>query len=476
MNIPTTHDEHYPRVCKAMDATTVRDLLNAQLGRQGLEFRDFGVDYSFYVPGHNFRIVYRGEIVNGTSTQQQILFGRIPVSDDHAERFHKTQRKLEKGRYVRPELGEATYHLPEIGMVLWTFPNDPRLKTLPRLLRADTLSDVFARFEHRRDRQVGAHGYDLARYIPSKRCVLRFHIEWRGPRTARTLPGQAASELETVYGKVYDSPDNTQAAWDTLQDLWRASQRHAGFLRIPQPLHCDPALQALWMARVPGQALTSRAAEVTSDTCARLGVGLALLQQSRIRTQGSHGLERELQSLVENGSAVAHLHPDVEAPVREILHGLERHLPGLPRLPLVASHGTFKLNHIMSEGMSEGAAALRGAPGSGKAAPLSLLDFDSMTVADPMFDVANFTSDLIYLEAQGDLPAGRAALLARAFHEAYFATVPWGRRPRVLDWFVASLLLRKQAYKTVKHLHGDAVPKIGSVMQEALERIRRLDR
>ena len=170
MSTTPIEDRHYPRVQVAMDASAVCRLLNEQLRDHGVQFRDFQVDYSFYVPGHNFRIVYRGEIVNGSARSQQLLFGRIPVGEDHAQRFEKTQRKLQKGRYVQPELGQATYHLPQIGMVLWTFPNDPRLKTLPRLLRAETLQEVFGQFEHRRDWQVGAHGYDMARYIPSKVC------------------------------------------------------------------------------------------------------------------------------------------------------------------------------------------------------------------------------------------------------------------------------------------------------------------
>jgi hypothetical protein len=461
MNPASTSRQHYPRVQQAMQAEVVRDLLNRQLDGRGLRFEELAVDYSFYVPDHNFRIVYRGRIANGSSRASQLLFGRIPVGDDHAERFGKVQRKLQKGRYVQPELGDAAYHLPEIGMVLWTFPNDPRLKTLPRLLRAETLRAVFRAFPHRRNWELGAHGYDMARYIPSKRCVLRFHIEWRGPRPQGPLDATPtpASELETVYGKVYESPESVQQAWATLNDLWLASRKRPGFLRIPQPLHVDVDLQTVWMARVPGSSLTLSASQVRPETCAAIGAGLGQLQQSPIRVPGRHPLETELRSLDENVAAVAAVHPDQDQALQEIVGRLRAHLPSLPRLPLVPSHGTFKLNHILGD--EEGT--------------LSLLDFDSMTAADPLFDVANFTSDLFYLEAQGMLTTGRAVALSGALQQAYFATVPWGRRQQVLDWLVASLLLRKQAYKTVKHLHGDAEGKIGSVMQEALSRTRRLD-
>jgi thiamine kinase-like enzyme len=206
------------------------------------------------------------------------------------------------------------------------------------------------------------------------------------------------------------------------------------------------------------EALALHAGEVSLDTATRIGRGLGLLHLSPIRTFTQQTLEQECQALVENVCAVAAIHPEMQPQIDAVGADLQRHLPDLPRLPLVPSHGTFKLNHLMADGGT-----------------LSLLDFDSMTAADPMFDVANFTSDVHYLEAQGDLPAGRAAALSGAMQNAYFATVPWGRCQRVLDWYVASLLLRKQAYKTVKHLHGDAVSKIGTVIQEALSRTRRLD-
>jgi hypothetical protein len=96
-----------------------------------------------------------------------------------------------------------------------------------------------------------------------------------------------------------------------------------------------------------------------------------------------------------------------------------------------------------------------------------------MVLADPLYDVANFTADLHYLEAQGGLPAGRALLLGRAFYDAWTAMVPWGKRNAVLNWYVASLLVRKQAMKCVKHLHANARAKMDAVLREAAIRLEK---
>ena len=75
------------------------------------------------------------------------------------------------------------------------------------------------------------------------------------------------------------------------------------------------------------------------------------------------------------------------------------------------------------------------------------------------------------MEAHGVLPPGRAAMLAGIFHDAWTAHVPWGKRQAVLAWYVASLLVRKQALKPVKHLHPDAPAKIERILRAAGARL-----
>ena len=75
MSTPQVADSRYPLVQQAMDPRVVQGLLNQRLAaaNRAVRFEEVSVDYSFYVPGHNFRIVYRGEIVNGTSRATQLF-------------------------------------------------------------------------------------------------------------------------------------------------------------------------------------------------------------------------------------------------------------------------------------------------------------------------------------------------------------------------------------------------------------------
>jgi Ser/Thr protein kinase RdoA (MazF antagonist) len=109
----------------------------------------------------------------------------------------------------------------------------------------------------------------------------------------------------------------------------------------------------------------------------------------------------------------------------------------------VLLHGTFRLNHIFIHGDE-----------------LALIDFDSLRMGHPAYDLANFLSSLYYLEAQDRLEPSQRQNIARHFLAGYAATAPLIVPPEVLLWFLADLLIKKQTYKYVKHFHEDRAQKV----------------
>lgn len=456
-------DPRLAAVRTASDPEALRALLEAWFRARDRSERVAAVDVQrvFYMPGSDFHAVYEVRLESGSRSATLPVYGSIRYEGDAAALAAKAERKAAKGKFAQPELGAAAYHLPELDMVLWSFPNDPRLKTLVRSLQLEAsrpaLGAVAASPAAGHGRDIGAVSRTLVRYIPRKRCVFRYEIEWREKRAPNGEPiSLPASSLQTVYAKVYDGVEAAAQASELLAALWKASQTDRRWLGVPAPLHCDAELWTVWQTAVPGAHLTLSADRVSPALVGDIGRGLALLQQAQLPLPSRMSLEDELEKLRLHARLVAMVHPEFEAELSEIESRLVRSLESMPRLPLLPAHGTFKLNHLLYDGLRP-----------------SLVDFDSMVLADPLYDVANFTADLHYLEAMGSLPPGRALKLAEAFHEAWAAAVPWGRREALLDWYVASLLVRKQALKCVKHLHGDAVPKIACVLAEAARRIGR---
>jgi hypothetical protein len=280
------------------------------------------------------------------------------------------------------------------------------------------------------------------RYIPGKRCVFRYESATSGAHRA-------------VYAKVYEDPLPAGEAHALLVALWHAAAADAALLRVPEPLHFDPEGWTTYQGALPGTSFVAAARSVTPAQVAAIGRGLARLHVQRLPVRETWRLGDELARAVARADEIAAVHPPFAVAIAAVVGALAARLPHLPRLPLVPSHGTFKLAHLVQDGDRIG-----------------LVDFDSFVQADPLYDVANFTADLHYLEAAGVLPPGRAVRLGDVVHEAWSASVPWGRRDAVLDWYVASLLVRKQAMKCVKHLHPDARVKIRRLLAAASERLR----
>ncbi len=458
MTLGTQNGPQLAAVRAVLDPARITAALDTWFAAQGRPERavEVSVQRLFYVPGAECSLVYSVTLEAGGRRETQILSAVLGLPDP-AAMYAKAERKAAKDKFVTPGLGAAAYHCTDLDLVLWTFPNDPKLKTLPAQWRQaprETLA-LLATAGAAAGLEMGPATRTLVRYIPRKRCVLRYEVEWHPPRDAngapRTLP---SAELQTVYSKTYDDVVPAREAHSILEALWRAAQTDSRFLRIPEPLPFDAEGWTTYQRGVPGAPLSQSAAQVTPAHAAAIGRGLAAMHLVRIPVRPRHDLDDEAVKMRAHAALVAHVHPDAAAELERIKRRLDAMLPGLPRLPLVTSHGTFKLAHLLHDGHKS-----------------ALVDFDSFVHADPLYDVANFTADLHYLEAMGVLPPGRARRLATAFYESWSAHVPWGRRDAVLNWYVASLLVRKQALKCVKHLHADAAVKIGRVLEAARARI-----
>lgn len=431
----------------AFDTGRVRTVLDAWLVAHGRSERvaELRRRRTFWVPQGECSIVYDAVLRRDGVAATQTLTAR-PCDSALGERwFGKAERKGRNGKFAVPALGSPAYHLRELGLVVWTFPNDPDLKTLAVHVQRppDDVVAALAATTGRAELALGTATRTPVRYIPGKRCVLRYEIA--------AHDGGAAT---TVYAKIYEDAAPAHEAHAVLAALWRAARADSALLRVPEPLAFDAEQWTTYQGALPGTLLVAQAAAVTAADAAAVGRALARLHLASLPVRGVFRLEDEHAKLAERAPAIATVHPDFAPRVAALVDAARAQLPLLPRLPLVPSHGTFKLAHLLRDGTRIG-----------------LVDFDSFVQADPLYDVANFTADLHYLEAAGTLPEGRAARLAAALYDAWCAHVPWGRRDAVFAWYVASLLVRKQAMKCVKHLHPGAAAKIDRVLAVAERRI-----
>ena len=135
----------------------------------------------------------------------------------------------------------------------------------------------------------------------------------------------------------------------------------------------------------------------------------------------------------------------------------------LRRKPEVTSallHGSFRLNHLMIEDER-----------------LAMIDLDSLRVGPPSYDIANWIASLYYLEAQGRIGAAQRVAIARGFLDGYARHAAWEIPPAEVMWFLAGLLIHKQARKYATRFHAGREEKVERMLMHAdeiLVRVRRL--
>jgi hypothetical protein len=76
------------------------------------------------------------------------------------------------------------------------------------------------------------------RYIPRKRCVFRYGVEWKRAADAATN-GAPTAMLQHIWAKVYDDAEAAEAAHQIVAALWRAALADSRWLRVPRPLVPD---------------------------------------------------------------------------------------------------------------------------------------------------------------------------------------------------------------------------------------------
>src|SRR5262245_40060493 len=173
-------------------------------------------------------------------------------------------------------------------MVMWTYPNDPKLRTLRASLDPAVVRAALARLGgpdggRNGGWEVGAFDRTLVRYIPRKRVVFRYEVEWRRERGTDGGPrADPSSTLTRVYAKLYDEAAAAVQAQAVLTSLSRAAAADARALRVPRPLYLDPDSHVLYQSALPGELLVRDAESVTSARAAQIGRGLALLQVARL--------------------------------------------------------------------------------------------------------------------------------------------------------------------------------------------------
>jgi hypothetical protein len=355
----------------------------------------------------------------------------------------------------------------DLNMIVWVFPQDPKMVTLPYLVDPAFVQEQIEANLPVLTGQVlagavpgtGSNGspeawrcseicYNRVKYMPGKRCVLRFRLTLTGPSGAE-------SRQVRFYSKTY-SDGWSRHHFDMLKSAYDQLAAQAPEVNIPRPLlHLD-GLNTFWQMEWNGRAVIDVLDEKNwEELFPQIAGVMAALHRSRIN--GFHpgpDPEEVLNTATEDGTKLAFMLPQFQRFIRPVLDRLQAEKSAIERqnVPAVPIHGACRIEQMLVRGSD-----------------VALVDFDAVAMGDPHYDLAEFIASLQYLELSRGLPRPRLARAAKLFYESYAGLVPWSwpaSRDRIA-WYARAFLLTKM-FSSIKNLDLQALQRLESAGQEIM--------
>ena len=264
-------------------------------------------------------------------------------------------------------------------MRVWVSPLDARFNQLVRLSDPQHLHVLLAKTGLAESDQCRSREYRVTpiKYRPGKGHVLRYD------------PLDAGAE--TVFAKLYIAEDRARVfrREDAARCFRVAStaaewlEKHGGSAHGLRPLACVAEDAVVLYPRAAGTPLCDFARRQVDNlaTCLqRAGAALRTLHQMPVEAMGPlgppHDFAAETRSIAKKGVHIPVILPQVGSAIEALLERARELHEQLPQEPPTFTHGDLKSEHIWV------------APDR-----LTMMDFDTVRLADPALDVGCFLAD-----------------------------------------------------------------------------------
>lgn len=437
-------DAVFPQLATATDPHAMQEVFQREFpgfaeGR--LELHKVGLMQIRYEPGKKCHINYRLQIKDLATGKMKrpLCFAAVERNGEAPAKFAAALREAQ----FQPKLLPAVHFLAGLNMIVWAYPNDPRLKQLHRLTRKESLEKIIEAHQESLRLPPAAKLQRLMtrciKYVPRDRCTLRHRLFFAG------------AKRQVIFSKTLNPRTDGALIFTTMQALWNSPVCQSGAFLIPEPLFFLREMNAIFVRGLNGVNADEHLVKLDLDrVAAQIGAGLAGIQQCRPPgippATGDHVMAQldEAESILGNFDAA--YRPRVKA----LTATLREQASHLTPLPPALIHSAFRLSQFLVV--------------DGK---LALIDFDDFVLGNPLADVASFVAHLLYLPLKGELTVERSRSAIRQFCAAYAAAAPWGLPNDVLLWQTAAQLLGKQAKKCIRLAKANHAEKVDQLLNLA---------
>ena len=434
-HIPT--DCEFPQLFEITDPVKLTAKLNQHLGpaftAREMQVSACTIEQLNYRPDSACVVLFSARIVDHQQRElgRQSFYGKI---FRQPQKLANTILRQQKRAWVQPRFGPALVSIPDWAMLLWAYPNDPRLPGLAQmsdpeivLAKAQAAPEKFGLTQ----RPVAITA-EQTKYVPGMRCGYIYRM---------TLAGGAT---HTVYGKTYEYDDG-ENAFALMQQIWQSEACRRGGFILPQPFSYDPEMKVLWQEAIAGEPFAKIADRIPNlpEVAEEIGVRLAAFHGATLAWERKITLEFQIEELRQSVAAINRAFPDYAERCTAVGEKLLRAAQNFDAGVETPVHGSFKFSHIF--------ATPKG---------IAFIDFDGACAGDPGYDVGRFIAHLYKMKASWSIDPEVAEQTVTSFCKAYNRVAATPLSPARINWFAASHLVASQVYKSVKRMDTSLVSKL----------------
>ena len=432
-------DLHLPQLPLILDADAMRDLLGNAMFESSRDRTRYLVRHCEimqirYKPESSCMVSYRLDIehVETGERAEQILCGRAFPKERAQSQWEKAATRA----LVQPRFGKPLVHLPEIEMILWAFPNDRKIHTLPAAIAAihgtSAIPPSWLLSHIGTGWQVTNTESRLMHYVGEHTCTVQTSM-------ALTHPSHGARETLTLFGKTYYNEEGAQTD-HVMRQLWESEARRSGRIRIAQPLWYDARLKTLWQLGIRGTTLEGHATDTTTGVplLMKAAHAVAMFHGTPVSNIPSCTLLELLSRFDAVTSSLLQCRPACRPlllPLRDLLRAQAN---GIASGPTATLHGDLHLKNLFLT-----------------VDTIALIDLDNVRQGHPGQDIGSFLAGLLAGALVKHVPFPQLSGQLRTFLDHYHQSSPWELDDPTLAWFTAMALVTERASRCVTRLKAN---------------------
>jgi Phosphotransferase enzyme family len=262
------------------------------------------------------------------------------------------------GASMQVKSNTQAWHLAQLDMLLWTWPDDPGLPQLPQLLDSGATLTWWGE---------AAHEVRALRYVPQDRATLCY------------LRKPSGGSQEQLFVKTF-CDKRGGAIYRRFKYFWELAQHNTDAPLVAQPLSYCTATHSLWQTQATGvplaQALSSALASSLACSLAR---AMDILHAAPLSLAGSSVRDTAhwMSEIRRRCNKILRAVPTLTDRVTRIADLLEHAAECLRPYQPTLIHGDFHPEQVWLDG-----------------GRIVLFDFDEFCLGDPMEDLAEFITKI----------------------------------------------------------------------------------